>query len=342
MLPSPTSTMQRTINRGRGLWVPSVQAALACGLGLLLSSACGSEDSARQDRKPPEQPEAGAGGQAGDGTSGRGTSGDAAGPAAGAGGSNTVAGSPGEVAGGAAGSDTGGASGGVEAGGAAGASGAGGEAPQDCESVEPSDLQGIWRTDCNGYSCAMTITATGAVGNGCDNGQYEYGTLEDGQVATLGEGGAFAPYSTDGTFTRTACDTVTRDYVGQIPPNTGPEQSYSCQMTRGPACAPTLLQALAGVWDGDCGSSTCVTTLTAAGEISSTCSNGQSSSGTVEETGRFADVGSGGGFPDYSTTGVLALIDCDTFLMPYTWQMPPNTGSKTSAQCTYTRQVDDE
>jgi hypothetical protein len=322
---------------GRGIWVPAIRAAWACGLGLALSSACGSEDSARKERSEPERPEAGAGGHAGDGTSGEATR-----PVGGTSGAGPAAGSPAEEAGGAAGSGTGGASGGEDASSSAGASGAGGEPPQGCESVEPSELQGIWRTTCNGYSCSMTITESGAVGNGCTNGQFEYGTLEDGQLDTLGEGGAFAPYSTRGTFTRTACDTMTRDYIGQIPPNTGPEQAYSCQLTRGPACAPTLLQALAGVWNGSCGgTSTCVTTLTAAGQITSVCSNGQSSTGTVEETGRFSDVGSGGGYPDYSTSGVIALTDCDSFLMPYTWQIPPQTGSKTSATCTYTRQVDE-
>lgn len=289
----------------------------------------------RQDRTPPDQPEAGAGGQAVDGSSGEGP-----GLEGGKGGSSPVAGRAGQDAGGAVGSDGGGAPTGGQTNGSAGASGAAGAAAEDCESLEPSELQGIWMTTCNGYSCAMTITASGAVGNGCTNGQYEYGTLADGSLNTLGEGGAFAPYSTKGTFTRTSCDAITRDYVGQIPPNTGPEQSYTCAMTRAPACAPTLLEALAGVWNGTCGgSSTCDTTITAAGEMTSTCNNGQHSAGAVEENGRFSDEGSGGGFPAYSTAGVLALTDCDTFLMPYTWQSPPNSGNKTSAICTYTRQV---
>lgn len=221
-----------------------------------------------------------------------------------------------------------------------GAAGEGGAAGEDCASVEPTALRGVWTSDCNGYSCAMTITESGDVGNGCTNGQYETGTLAEGELNTLGEGGPYQPYSTKGTLTRTACDSVTRDYIGQIPPNTGPEQTYSCVLTRAPSCAPSLLQALAGAWNGACGSSTCVTTITAEGGMTSTCSNGQQSAGTVEETGYFSDVGSGGNFPAYSTTGVIALTDCDSFVMAYTWQMPPNSGTKTSAKCTYTRQQD--
>lgn len=45
------------------------------------------------------------------------------------------------------------------------------------------------------------------------------------------------------------------------------------------------------------------------------------------------------GFPAYSTTGVIALTDCDEFVMPYTYQSPPNQGTKRSAQCTYARKV---
>ncbi|MDF3069457.1 MAG: hypothetical protein K0R38_5058 [Polyangiaceae bacterium] len=306
----------------------------ACGFALLLSSACGSGDSSRKDRDEPEAV-AGAGGQddgssAGDGPSAGGVPTSSGGSAASAGGASGAA-SAGEVAGG---TDSG-AAGKASEGGAAGATGG------VCDSVEPPALQGVWKTDCNGYSCAMVVTASGDFGNGCTNGQYETGTLMDGNLVTLGEGGPFPAYSTKGTLTRTACDSVTRAYVGQIPPNTGPEQSYSCVMTRAPQCAPSLLLALAGVWDGACGSSTCETTITAQGAMTSTCSNGQQSVGAVEETGYFADVGSGGNFPDYSTTGVVGLTDCNSFVMPYTWQSPPNTGKKTSSKCTYTRQLED-
>jgi hypothetical protein len=60
----------------------------------------------------------------------------------------------------------------------------------------------------------------------------------------------------------------------------------------------------------------------------------------VEETGRFSDEGSGGSSPAYSTSGVIGLTSCDSFIMPYTWQIPAHTGAKTSAKCTYTRQQD--
>lgn len=316
-------------------WV--VGAVWVSGLSLILSPACGSTDDARQDRTQPELP--GGAGTEGDG----GVAGQGPAPVGGTGSNVGGAGSPGESLGGAAGEDTGGTSagsGGAGEGGGAGEAGAGGAPLEDCESVEPSALASVWTTNCNGYRCAMTITPAGEFGNGCSNGQYETGTLAAGQLDTLGEGGAFQPYSTKGTLSRTACDSVTRDYIGQIPPNTGPEQTYSCVMTRSPACAPSLLEALAGVWNGACGSSTCVTTITAQGAMSSICSNGQSSTGSVEPNGHFSDVGSGGNFPAYSTTGVVGLTDCNSFIMPYTWQSPPNTGKKTSSQCTYTRQQD--
>lgn len=196
---------------------------------------------------------------------------------------------------------------------------------------------------CNGYSCTINIVASGAVAAGCSNGQYESGTIDPtGAITTTGRGGAYAAYSTKGTLTRNECDALTRDYVGQIPPNTGPEVSYSCQWSRAADCAPSLLEALEGSWVATCGAgSQCVTTFSVTGEMSSVCSNGQHSLGSIEETGAFADVGSGGNFPDYSTAGVIALQGCDAFVMPYTYQIPPNTGTPTSAKCNYARQQDE-
>ena len=187
----------------------------------------------------------------------------------------------------------------------------------------------------------MYIASSGALSNGCSNGQYESGTTDvDGKIDTFGEGGAFGPYSTKGTFSRSGCDALTREYIGQIPPSTGPEMQYSCSMTRLPACGATLLEALAGVWETTCGSSTCTTTVTAEGELASDCSNGQASTGTIDETGAFSDTGGGGAFADYSTTGVIALTDCDSFSMPYTWQSPPNQGAKHAQQCSYKRVIE--
>jgi hypothetical protein len=209
--------------------------------------------------------------------------------------------------------------------------------------VEPAAIEGQWTTTCNGYSCQMYFAASGAFSGGCTNGQYESGTVdENGELSTLGEGGPYAAYSTKGPLTRGDCDTLTRDYIGQIPPNTGPEEHYSCELTRVPACAPTLLEALAGEWLANCGNHTCTTTFTLEGAMASTCSNGQHSTGSIDETGAFADTGGGGAFADYSTSGVIALnADCDSFLMPYTWQSPPNQGKKTSAKCSYTRPLDE-
>lgn len=323
-----------TVRRKLG-WVRlAVGAAWACGLAVGLSTACGSGDGARKSR-PSDQ--AGAGGEDANGAAGSGGSGVT--PEAGAGGVSgsgdpagesgmagmpSLAGAPGEA-------------------GAAGAGGAGGAPTEECDAVTPQALQGFWKTDCNGYSCTMTILASGELAAGCSNGQFESGTLDDdGAIETLGEGGPYAPYSTSGTLTVNSCDSVTRDYIGQIPPNTGTEQTYSCELVRATACAPTLREALAGDWDTSCGSSTCLTTFTLEGEMTSTCSNGQASSGTLEETGAFSDMGGGGGFDDYSTQGVIKLgEDCDSFLMPYTWQMPPHQGALHSAQCSYTRHIDE-
>jgi hypothetical protein len=315
----------------RGLRAVGIWSAWACGFGVVVGTACGSDDSTRAPRKERE-------------TAGAGAFADDAGGAAGSGVEST-GGAGGSVSTGAAGGEgpsPGGAvgTGGVDAAGAAGAAGAPNE---DCQSTGPAALQGWWTSTCNGYSCTTYVAASGALSNGCTNGQYESGTVEQsGAVDTLGEGGPFAAYSTKGTFTRTDCQSVTRDYIGQIPPNTGPEEQFSCELTRSTACAPILLEALAGAWEGDCGNDTCVTTFSVTGEMTSTCSNGQGSTGSVDETGAFSDTGGGGGFSDYSTTGVVALnADCDSLLMVYTWQMPPNQGNKTSSQCSYVRQEDE-
>ena len=309
-------------------------------LALGLSPACGSEDSARKSN--PSQPdEAGAGGQ-GDGSGGMSSAAPTGGTAATVGGAAGSAepdgGAPPATGGSGDTSEAGAAAAGAPS--LAGAAGSAG-ASSDCDTLEPVALTGVWSSNCNGYTCRAYFTESGAFGAGCTNGQYETGTLADGKLNTTGEGGPYAAYSTKGTLTRLGCDTLKRDYIGQMPPNTGPEQSYSCQMTRGPDCGSTLLETLAGVWNGKCnGNSTCVTTITAEGTMTSTCSNGQASAGSVEETGAFADMGGGGNSADYSTSGVLALSSCDTFSMPYTWQSPPHQGTKHWSQCTYTRKVE--
>lgn len=327
----------------RNLWV--------FGLGLwcaatALVAACGSTDSTKTPRKDPPSTDGGGGsndGAAGDGailpTGAKPNGGAGGAPIAEPNGGAGAAATPGDGGSESVGGASGGAGPLASAGGEGGSGGEGGE-PASCSSLDPIELEGLWGSNCNGYTCRLYVTPSGEFGNGCTNGQFETGTIEGGKINSLGEGGPYAPYSTKGTLTREGCENLRRDYVGQIPPNTGPEMSYSCLMTRQTACAPTLLEALEGSWETTCGSSTCVTTFTAEGAMASTCSNGQASTGAVEETGAFADEGGGGGFQDYSTTGVIGLTDCDNFIMPYTWQMPPHTGNKTSAQCTYKRVVD--
>jgi hypothetical protein len=319
----------------RGVVRVGVWSAWACGFAVVVGTACGSDDSTRSPRQDQDTAGGGAGaddagGAAGDGTAPAG--GTDSSPSSGAAGGGAEP-TPGGAAG------IGGAAGVAGDTGATGTAGAAGSAGEDCASVEPVALAGWWTSQCNGYLCNMYIAASGALSNGCTNGQYESGMVEaGGTINTLGEGGPYAAYSTKGTLTRSECGSLTRGYIGQIPPSTGPEVQYSCELTRLPACAATLLEALAGVWDGDCGTETCTTTFTLAGELASSCSNGQGSSGSVNETGAFSDMGGGGGFDDYSTTGVIALnADCKSFLMPYTWQMPPNQGTKHSSQCSYTR-----
>jgi hypothetical protein len=324
--------------RQSGVWLRfGVGAAWACGLAVALSTACGSDDQARSSRP---NVDAGAGGEDMNGSAA--SSGGGVAADSGAGGVGVGVGVGGEPAGEAGMAGVPSVAGAPSEAGAAGGGGAGGGPSEECEAVTPEALQGFWKSDCNGYSCAMTILASGELAAGCSNGQFETGTLDDeGALETLGQGGPYSPYSTSGTLTANGCDSLTRDYVGQIPPNTGPEQTYSCELVRATACAPTLREALAGDWDTICGSSTCLTTFTVEGAMSSTCSNGQASTGTVAETGAFADMGGGGGFDDYSTEGVIKLgDDCDSFLMPYTWQMPPHQGTLHSAQCAYTRHVD--
>lgn len=328
-------------NRGLGVGVWS---AWACGVALTISVACGSDDGSKKSPRD-DDTEAGAGGRA------NGGEGNAAGTAPKAGTNGSAdggnAGTPGEAPGGAppggqasdAGSggtqsnDAGAA--GAAAAGAAGAAGAG----NACEVADPASAEGIWETNCNGYTCRANIAASGALSTSCTNGQYASGTLsDDGSFETVGEGGAYAAFSTYGTFTPKGCDTLAYDYVAQIPPLTGPEVNYSCMLKRKPDCAPTLLQALAGTWNTTCGTGSCTTIFTTQGGMSSTCSNGQTSTGTISETGAFSDTGSGGNFPAYSTTGVVTLSDCNTLLMPYTYQIPPNQGTKHAQSCTYTRQ----
>lgn len=339
----------RMTNRGLGVGVWSVW---ACGVALAVSGACGSDDGSKKSPQDYDA-EAGAGGRANGGDGNANAAGTA--PQAGSNGvtEGGTAGNPGETSGGApeggqssqsgsggsqsneAGAGAAGAAGTVGDAGAAGAAGAG----NTCEVADPNSSEGIWETNCNGYICRANIAANGALSTACTNGQYASGTLvEDGSFQTMGEGGQYDPFSTYGTFTPQGCETLKDDYIGQIPPLTGPEVTYSCTFTRKPDCAPTLLQALAGTWKTTCGNSTCTTIFTAQGGMSSTCSNGQTSTGTIGPSGAFSDTGSGGNQPAYSTTGVVTLSDCNTLLMPYTYQMPPNQGTKHAQSCTYTRQ----
>lgn len=318
---------------GRKVW-----ASVSLGLSLagVIASGCGGEDSARVD--PRRTNDAGQGG----------IDGAAAGqPATPRGGSvtQTEAGSPTQGEGGSSnggvGNESGQAGAIAEAGSTndAGASGAGGESGCDLET--PIALAGLWSSGCGNYTCTVNIAASGAVSSGCSNGQYSSGTIgETGAIQTVGEGGAFGPYSTDGQLTRTGCDSLRVDYTFRMPPNTGTPEANTCTWERKAACADTLLATLAGTWKTTCGNSTCTTTFTAEGAMSSTCSNGQHSTGSVDETGAFSDTGEGGSSAPYSTKGVIALGTCDTFLMPYTWQSPPNQGTKHSQQCSYTREQD--
>jgi hypothetical protein len=311
--------------------------SLGLSLASAVTSGCGGEDAARTE--PHRTSEAGQGG----------LDGAAAGqPATPRGGSvtQTEAGSPARGDGGSSDGGVGGESGQggtpTEAGATneAGASGAAGESGCDLET--PIALAGLWSSSCGNYTCTVNIAASGAVSSGCTNGQYSSGTVgETGAIETEGEGGAFDPYSTSGQFTRTGCDSLRIDYTFQMPPHTGTPQANTCTWERRAACDDTLLATLTGTWKTTCGSSTCTTTFTAEGAMSSTCSNGQHSTGSVDETGAFSDTGEGGNFPAYSTKGVIALGDCDTFLMPYTYQSPPNQGTKHSQQCSYTRQQDE-
>ena len=178
------------------------------------------------------------------------------------------------------------------------------------------------------------------VSTACSNDQYASGTLDNhGNLATQGEGGPFGPFTTAGDVLPDSCETLQLHYTAQTPPGAGPVE-YTCNFARVPGCAPTLLETLTGKWSASCGSSTCVTTFTAAGVMTSTCSSGQTSTGAIDESGAFADMGSAGGFQPYSTKGVVALNDCNSFSMHYTFQIPPNQGSKTPAKCAYTRQME--
>lgn len=324
----------------------------ASAAALVWGAACGSDDGAK--KVPRASDTAGAGGDA-DGREPMNVAGDGAtavaGGGAGSGGSSSMAGSAGFVpvggmggesalggAGAADAAGSGGASGDAGLAGAAGTAGTGGAS---CEAVDPTALRGTWTTTCNGYTCKMNVAESGDLATGCSNGQYSTGALDgEGGITTLGEGGPYAAFSTAGKFTALDCDSLAYDYKGRIPPLTGPEQSYSCTLTRQTLCKPTLLETLAGTWQTTCGNSTCTTTFGLDGSMTSSCSNGQHSTGSIDETGAFADTGGGGNFADYSTVGVIAPTGCDTFLMPYTYQSPPNQGTKHAAQCSYTRKVE--
>jgi hypothetical protein len=311
----------------------------ACSAALVLSAACGSDDGAKKAPRVDET--AGAGGDpkhgvnaAGDGAASAGAGSSNAGDASG--GSRTT---PGGAAGVAGASDVAGAGSEVVAG-AAGMAGEGAGGGASCEAVDPQALAGVWTTTCNGYTCKLNVAASGAVATACTNGQYAKGTLaDDGALATLGEGGIYQPFSTAGNLTALGCGSLAYAYKARTPPSTGPEEDHACTLTPFDLCQATLLETLAGVWETTCGSATCTTTFTAEGGMSSTCSNGQHSSGSIDETGAFSDTGSGGAFADYSTTGVVALTGCSTMLMPYSWQSPPNQGTKHSAECVYVRKL---
>jgi collagen type I alpha len=309
----------------------------ASGAALVLGVACGSDDGAKT--VPRVSDAAGAGGDAG-GSEPMNVAGDSATNVAGGGAGNDAVGGQSALGGAGAASAVGGA-GAAGAGGASGEAGLAGAGGASCEAVDPTALRGTWTTTCNGYTCKMNVAESGDLATGCTNGQYSTGTLDgEGGITTLGEGGPYAAFSTAGQFTALGCDSLAYDYKGRIPPLTGPEQAYSCTLTRQVLCKPTLLETMAGTWQTTCGSSTCTTTFGLDGSMSSTCSNGQKSTGSIDETGAFADAGGGGNFADYSTVGVVAPTGCDTFLMPYTYQSPPNQGTKHSAQCSYTRKVE--
>lgn len=315
----------------------------ASGAALVLGVACGSDDGSKA--VPRVSDTAGAGGDAG-GREPMNVAGDSATNVAGGGAGNDAVG--GESAFGGAGAANAGGAGGasgeaglVGAAGMAGAPGTAGAGGASCEAVDPAALRGTWTTDCNGYTCKMNVAESGDMATGCSNGQYSTGTLDgEGGITTLGEGGPYAAFSTAGQFEALDCDSLAYEYKGRIPPLTGPEQPYSCALTRQPLCKPTLLETLAGTWQTTCGNSTCTTTFGLDGSMTSTCSNGQHSAGSIDETGAFSDTGGGGNFADYSTVGVIAPTGCDAFSMPYTYQSPPHQGAKHAAQCSYTRKVE--
>ncbi|HEX2877623.1 MAG TPA: hypothetical protein VHP33_40520 [Polyangiaceae bacterium] len=315
----------------------------ASGATLVLGVACGSDDGAKTVRRVSDT--AGAGGDARGGES-MNVAGDGAITVAGGGAGNDAVGGQSALGGaGAAGTagaaDAAGAAGASGEAGLAGAAGMAGAGGASCEAVDPTALRGTWTTTCNGYTCKMNVAESGDLATGCTNGQYSTGTLDgEGGITTLGEGGPYAAFSTAGTLTALDCDSLAYEYQGRTPPLTGSEQPYSCTLTRQALCKPTLLETLAGTWQTTCGNSTCTTTFELDGSMSSTCSNGQHSTGSIDETGAFADAGGGGNFAEYSTVGVIAPTGCDTFLMPYTYQSPPNQGTKHSAQCSYTRKVE--
>lgn len=316
----------------------SVVCVLGAALGL--SAACGSDDGAK--KAPHASQSAGAGGD----SEPRGNAAGDGGAVAGGSSNTAEAGSGSQTtSGGAAGAagttnDPGAGGSGEVMAGAAGMSGAAAAGGASCEALDPEALAGVWTTTCNGYTCKLNVAASGAVANGCTNGQYAKGTLDDdGALATLGEGGIYAPFSTTGQLTALDCGSLAYAYKARTPPTTGAEEAYACTLTRFRLCEPTLLETLAGAWETTCGSATCTTVFTTQGGMSSSCSNGQHSTGSIDETGAFSDTGSGGAFADYSSTGVIALTGCSTMLMPYSWQSPPNQGTKHAAQCVYVRKL---
>jgi len=95
-------------------------------------------------------------------------------------------------------------------------------------------------------------------------------------------------------------------------------------------------RALVGHWSGACPNHK-DWTFGKDGTVIVESQNGQRLMGTFHEDGSYSGEGHGGGFPNYSNTAAVSLIDRDHIVVNYTWQIPPFQGPAHPESCTASR-----
>src|SRR5580698_4672187 len=95
-------------------------------------------------------------------------------------------------------------------------------------------------------------------------------------------------------------------------------------------------RVLVGRWAASCPDSKAFT-FAADGDLTIASADGQILSGTFREDGAYSGDGHGGGYPNFSNKGAVAISDHDHMTVKYVWQIPPHQGPEHAESCTATR-----